>query len=121
MAGVTGVISRGVSQLPGGQSGGAAAPRWGGRAIGSCWARTAGRPPLTLGLVVGREDEVETPVQGCKQAVQGSRQLVLVTGDAEIGKTTGVARCWPVAARGVGCGSLVGTRTGWHAWLGQSA
>jgi hypothetical protein len=44
-------------------------------------------PPLLPGLFVGRQAEVETLVQWCQQTAQGARQLVLVTGEAGIGKT----------------------------------
>src|SRR5262245_11691439 len=45
-------------------------------------------PPLTPGPFVGRRDEVEALVQWFQRAAEGARQLVLVSGEAGIGKTT---------------------------------
>jgi hypothetical protein len=45
-------------------------------------------PPLTTGPIVGRRGEVEALAQCFQRATQGVRQLVLVSGEAGIGKTT---------------------------------
>src|SRR5499426_2674805 len=45
-------------------------------------------PPLTPGPLVGRRDEVEALVQYFQRAAQGTRQCVLLSGEAGIGKTT---------------------------------
>ena len=46
-------------------------------------------PPLpTTGPLVGRQGEVEALAQWFQRAAQGARQLVLVSGEAGIGKTT---------------------------------
>ena len=45
-------------------------------------------PPLTTGPLVGRQGEVEAVAQWFQRAAQGARQLVLVSGEAGIGKTT---------------------------------
>ena len=47
-----------------------------------------GPPPLTPGPLVGRRDEVEAVAQYFQRAAQGARQLVLLSGEAGIGKTT---------------------------------
>ena len=45
-------------------------------------------PPLPGGLLVGRQHEVETLAGWCQRATQGERQLVFVSGEVGIGKTT---------------------------------
>jgi predicted ATPase len=45
-------------------------------------------PPLTAGPLVGRRDDVEAVAQCYQRAAHGARQLVLVSGEAGIGKTT---------------------------------
>jgi hypothetical protein len=45
-------------------------------------------PPLATGLLVGRQDEVEAIDQCFQRAADGARQLVLVSGEAGMGKTT---------------------------------
>jgi predicted ATPase len=45
-------------------------------------------PPLTTGPLVGRRDDVEAVAQCVQRAAQGARQLVLLSGEAGIGKTT---------------------------------
>jgi Transcriptional regulatory protein, C terminal/AAA ATPase domain len=47
-----------------------------------------GPPPLTTGPIVGRRDEVEALEQCFQRVAQGARQLVLLSGEAGIGKTT---------------------------------
>jgi predicted ATPase len=45
-------------------------------------------PPLLAGPLVGRQGEVETLQSWFQRAAQGVRQLVLVSGEAGVGKTT---------------------------------
>src|SRR5262245_50867029 len=45
-------------------------------------------PPRTPGPIVGRQGEVAAVAQCFQRAAQGARQLVLVSGEAGIGKTT---------------------------------
>src|SRR5262245_17386453 len=45
-------------------------------------------PPLTPGPLVGRQADVEAVEQCFQRAAQGARQLVLLSGEAGIGKTT---------------------------------
>src|SRR5262245_35273680 len=45
-------------------------------------------PPLTPGPLVGRRDEVAAVEQYVQRAAQGARQVVLLSGEAGIGKTT---------------------------------
>src|SRR5215475_10101307 len=45
-------------------------------------------PPRTAGPLVGRQGDVEAVEQCVQQAVQGARQVVLLSGEAGIGKTT---------------------------------
>src|SRR5262245_3587553 len=45
-------------------------------------------PPLTPGPLVGRRDEVAAVAQCFQRAAQGTRQCVLLSGEAGIGKTT---------------------------------
>src|SRR5262249_13059949 len=45
-------------------------------------------PPRTAGPLVGRQVDVEAVEQYFQQAAQGARQLVLLSGEAGIGKTT---------------------------------
>src|SRR5262245_15300113 len=47
-----------------------------------------GPPPLTPGPLVGRQADVEAVEQCFQRAAQGARQLVLLSGEAGIGKTT---------------------------------
>src|SRR5215510_15621901 len=57
-------------------------------------------PALRPGPVVGRQREVETLERWFQRAAHRSRQLVLVSGDAGVGKTTVVDLC--LARLGVG-------------------
>ncbi len=45
-------------------------------------------PPPTAGPIVGRQGEVEALESWFQRAVQGARQLVFVSGEAGVGKTT---------------------------------
>ena len=45
-------------------------------------------PPLTAGPIVGRQGEVEALERWFQRAAQGTRQLVFVSGEAGVGKTT---------------------------------
>src|SRR5262249_47983839 len=47
-----------------------------------------GPPPLTTGPLVGRHGDVEALAQWFQRAAHGARQLVLLSGEAGIGKTT---------------------------------
>jgi predicted ATPase len=47
-----------------------------------------GPPPLTAGPLVGRQGDVEAVEQCFQRAAHGARQLVLLSGEAGIGKTT---------------------------------
>src|SRR5262245_1284375 len=47
-----------------------------------------GAPPLTPGPLVGRQADVEAVEQCFQRAAHGTRQLVLLSGEAGIGKTT---------------------------------
>src|SRR5262247_1074268 len=47
-----------------------------------------GAPPLTPGPLVGRQGDVEAVEQCFQRAAQGARQVVLLSGEAGIGKTT---------------------------------
>src|SRR5262245_24183855 len=47
-----------------------------------------GPPPRTAGPLVGRQGDVEAVEQCFQRAAQGTRQLVLLSGEAGIGKTT---------------------------------
>ena len=47
-----------------------------------------GPPALTAGPIVGRQGEVEALERLVQRAAQGARQLVLVSGEAGVGKTT---------------------------------
>src|SRR5262247_290803 len=47
-----------------------------------------GAPPRTPGPLVGRQGDVEAVEQCFQQAAQGARQVVLLSGEAGIGKTT---------------------------------
>src|SRR4029077_12647189 len=47
-----------------------------------------GPPPLTPGPMVGRQGDVEAVAQWFQRASQGARQLVFLSGEAGIGKTT---------------------------------
>ena len=67
-----------------------------------------GLAPLTAGPIVGRQTEVEALEQWFQRAAQGTRQLVLVSGEAGVGKTT-VVDVW--LAR-LGAGSAVGIARG---------
>jgi ATP-dependent Clp protease ATP-binding subunit ClpA len=60
-------------------------------------------PPLLAGPLVGRQSEVETLPSWFQCAAQGTRQLVWVSGEAGVGKTT-VVEQWLAgltAGRGV--------------------
>src|SRR5262245_9846472 len=48
----------------------------------------AAPPPHTPGPLVGRRDEAEAVAQQFQRAAHGARQLVLLSGEAGIGKTT---------------------------------
>jgi predicted ATPase len=50
-----------------------------------------GPPPRPVGLLVGRQDEVECLAAWGQRAAHGTRQLVFVSGEAGVGKTTVVA------------------------------
>src|SRR5262249_46560169 len=56
-------------------------------------------PPRTPGPLVGRQDDVAAVEQWFERAAGGARQLVLLSGEAGIGKTTVVdmvlAHLWP--------------------------
>src|SRR5262245_34286435 len=45
-------------------------------------------PPRTAGPIVGRQPEIARLEDWCQRATQGTRQLVFVSGDVGIGKTT---------------------------------
>src|SRR5215813_9733698 len=45
-------------------------------------------PALTAGPIVGRQGEVEALTRWAQRATHGARQLVLVSGEAGVGKTT---------------------------------
>ena len=47
-----------------------------------------GPPPLTSGPLVGRQGDVEAVAQWFRRVAQGARQLVCLSGEAGIGKTT---------------------------------
>src|SRR5262245_36824627 len=47
-----------------------------------------GPPPLPAGLIVGRQREVDLLEGWCQRAAHGTRQLVFVSGEAGVGKTT---------------------------------
>src|SRR5262245_33523781 len=47
-----------------------------------------GPPPLTAGPLVGRQGEVEALTEWFQRAVHGTRQLLFVSGEAGVGKTT---------------------------------
>src|SRR5262245_10171949 len=49
-------------------------------------------PPLTAGPIVGRQQEIARLEDWFQRATQGTRQLVFVSGDVGIGKTTMVDR-----------------------------
>src|SRR5262245_15161769 len=49
-------------------------------------------PPLTAGPIVGRQQEIARLDDWCQCATQGTRQLVFVSGDVGLGKTTVVDR-----------------------------
>ncbi len=51
-------------------------------------------PPLRAGPLVGRQREVEALEQWFQRAAQGARQLVLVSGEAGVGKTTVCSPPW---------------------------
>ena len=60
-----------------------------GRAIGFCLGDALEvPPPLTTGPLVGRQGEVEAVAQWFERAAHGARQLVFLSGEAGIGKTT---------------------------------
>jgi DNA-binding winged helix-turn-helix (wHTH) protein len=50
--------------------------------------------PVPPPLLVGREAEMQALRQRLEQALQGQRQVVFVTGEAGIGKTTVVDAFW---------------------------
>jgi predicted ATPase/DNA-binding winged helix-turn-helix (wHTH) protein len=59
-------------------------------------------PPLMAGPVVGRQGEVDTLESRFQRAAQGARQLVFVSGQAGVGKTTVVERWLARLAAGSG-------------------
>ena len=61
-----------------------------------------GPPPLTAGPLVGRQGEVETLAGWWQRAAHGTRQLVFVSGEAGVGKTTVVEMCLARLATGSG-------------------
>ena len=63
-------------------------------------------PALTGGPIVGRQGEVEALEQLLQRAVQGARQLVWVSGEAGVGKTT-VVDFW-LARLAAGSGVRIG-------------
>ena len=71
---------------------GVAAPRYletvGGQGYRFLLGEDDSPPPLMTGPLVGRQSEVEAVAQRFQRAAQGTRQLVLVSGEAGIGKTT---------------------------------
>ena len=68
-------------------------------------------PPLTTGPIVGRQHEAALLEERFQRAAQGSRQLVFVSGEAGVGKTTVVdlwlARLAPGRAMRIGRGQCV--------------
>jgi hypothetical protein len=48
----------------------------------------AGPPPLTAGPLVGRQSEVAALMGGWQRAAHGTRQLLFLSGEAGVGKTT---------------------------------
>ncbi len=67
-----------------------------------------GPPPRTPGPLVGRQDEVEALAQWFQRAAQGTRQLVMISGEAGIGKTTVVDMLLARLERGSGVRSARG-------------
>src|SRR5499426_3088966 len=61
---------------------------------------TADLPPLTAGPIVGRQQAVARIEDWFQRATQGTRQLVFVSGDVGIGKTTVVDRFLAYCAAG---------------------
>src|SRR5262245_7406675 len=61
---------------------------------------TADLPPLTAGPIVGRQQAVARLEDWFQRATQGTRQLVFVSGDVGIGKTTVVDRFLAYCAAG---------------------
>jgi len=72
---------------------------------------TADPPPRTAGPIVGREQDVARLEGWFERAAHGTRQLVFVSGDAGIGKTTVVdlflAQCAAGSTRRIGRGQCV--------------
>src|SRR5215475_6237155 len=68
-------------------------------------------PPLTAGPIVGRQPDVERLEGWFQRAIHGTRQLVFVSGDVGIGKTTVVdlflARCAAASGVQIGRGQCV--------------
>src|SRR5499426_4816627 len=68
-------------------------------------------PPLTAGPIVGRQQDVERLEGWFQRAAHGTRQLVFVSGDVGIGKTTVVdlflARCAAASGVRIGRGQCV--------------
>src|SRR5262245_23172056 len=70
------------------------------------WGATEDLPPRTAGPIVGREQGVARLEDWFQRATHGTRQLVFVSGDVGIGKTTVVDR---FLAHGVaGCAGRIG-------------
>src|SRR5262249_44713538 len=57
-------------------------------------------PPRTAGPIVGRQQEIARLEEWFQRAAQGTRQLVFVSGDVGIGKTTVVDRFLAQCAAG---------------------
>jgi predicted ATPase/DNA-binding winged helix-turn-helix (wHTH) protein len=68
-------------------------------------------PPLTAGPIVGRQPDIERLEGWFQRAIHGTRQLVFVSGDVGIGKTTLVdlflARCAAASGVRIGRGQCV--------------
>src|SRR5919197_2601655 len=59
-------------------------------------------PPLLAGPMVGRQGEVDTLASRFQRATQGTRQVVWISGEAGVGKTTVVERWLAGMAAGKG-------------------
>ena len=69
-----------------------------------------GPPPLTAGPLVGRQGEVEALAGWFQRAAHGTRQLVFISGEAGVGKTTVVKLFLARLATGSGvCGPRGGS------------
>ena len=61
---------------------------WAVRGIGGGWRGSAASPPRAAGPLVGRQREVDAVEAWFQRAATGERQLVFVSGDVGMGKTT---------------------------------